>query len=428
MSKKNLTFITLLLFICSLTIVHAYDSDIYIDNIKLGDNIEYGLDIVEYNLLNQEVVLVCNNGNKDIIHSFYLKDLGFRLNKMAIINSIHNYKTFNNTIEEIKDLKIKARYIVDKDAFKKIITNLYPIPYTVTKDAKLRIIKDNIQVIPEINSYSIDIDALIDDIQTSNIYKNNLFNIPFKIISPKVVASDLRNLDFTLLSKFTTRYSLSNKPRSSNISLATSLIDGTFLKPGEIFSYNDRVGRRTKEKGFKEAGIYINGKVSKGLGGGICQTSTTLYNAVLYGNLEVLNRSNHSLTVPYVPLSRDATVSYGSQDFVFKNNTNKPLYIQGYTYKNTVTFKIYGKSPDVKITLKSSTLQKEPPKTEYVYDETLLAKDDKVVSKGHTGYTSRLIKEVYKDGSKIESTIVSKDYYRMDPKIIHTGTQKKASL
>lgn len=153
--------------------------------------------------------------------------------------------------------------------------------------------------------------------------------IPLNITKPKIGVNDLKYGNFfpEQISKYLTRYDESNINRSINIKLASEKIDGTILMPGETFSYNKVVGKRTEKAGYKEAGVYMNGKVVDGIGGGICQVSSTLYNAVLEANLEIEARKNHHFITSYVPVSRDATVSYGTIDFKFKNTRNYPIKI-----------------------------------------------------------------------------------------------------
>ncbi|MGD7407579.1 VanW family protein, partial [Ralstonia pseudosolanacearum] len=149
------------------------------------------------------------------------------------------------------------------------------------------------------------------------------YEIPLKVLRPTVSNDDLGIDAFPdELASYSTNYSSSGASRSNNIALATSKINGTVLMPGETFSYNGIVGRRTKEAGFQEAGAYSNGQVVNEVGGGICQVSSTLYNAVLRSNLEVTDRHNHMFQVNYCPIGTDATVSWGAPDFKFKNNRN----------------------------------------------------------------------------------------------------------
>ena len=134
-------------------------------------------------------------------------------------------------------------------------------------------------------------------------------------------------------SKYSTTFS-SPAGRTTNIKVACKYIDGTILKPGEIFSFNEIVGRRTPERGFKIATVYSGQETLEGYGGGVCQVSTTIFNAVLYANLQIVERCQHSMTVHYVPYGRDAAISWGSADFKFKNTTNSPIKISAKVYDN----------------------------------------------------------------------------------------------
>lgn len=156
--------------------------------------------------------------------------------------------------------------------------------------------------------------------------KKEEYVIPLNIISPNVTTNMIGTEAFPdMLSTFSTKYAASNRNRTTNLILAANKINGTVLMPGETFSYNKVVGARTIAAGYKEAPIYVQGRVEDGLGGGICQITSTLYNAVVYANLEITQRTNHQFVPSYVSASRDATVVYGALDFQFKNNRNYPI-------------------------------------------------------------------------------------------------------
>lgn len=174
-------------------------------------------------------------------------------------------------------------------------------------------------------------------------------DIVVKEEEPKVTADDLGKMG-TLMASFTTDYGSSPGNRKTNVGLAASKINGTLLGPGEVFSYNDTVGPREAELGWKMAHQFQDGMVVDGIGGGVCQVSTTLYNAVLFADLKIVSRENHSLPVAYVTPGRDATVSYGSTDFKFQNSTDGPIFIGARATGDTLTFRIYGtKAPERKI-------------------------------------------------------------------------------
>ena len=216
--------------------------------------------------------------------------------------------------------------------------------------------------------------------------------IPLKIVYPNITTNMIGTEAFPdLLSEFSTKYATSNRNRTTNLILAANKINGTVLMPGETFSYNKVVGERTIEAGYKEAPIYVEGRVEDGLGGGICQITTTLYNAALYANLDITERSNHQFIPSYSNASRDATVVYGAIDFKFKNNRNYPIKITCSVANGIANFKIFGL------------------KTDEDYDVEITSRI--------TGTTSNAIySEAYKilkkNGAIISSEILSKDTYK----------------
>lgn len=171
----------------------------------------------------------------------------------------------------------------------------------------------------------------------------NGVSVPLVVVeeAPKVTASDLGKMG-ELLGAFSTNYSSSPSNRKFNVGLAAAKIDGTLLAPGEVFSYNGCVGPRDAELGWRMAHQYQDGMVVDGIGGGVCQVSTTLYNTVLQADLKVVSRSNHSMPVAYVSPGRDATVSYNSTDFKFENSTEGPIFIGARADGDRLTFRIFG--------------------------------------------------------------------------------------
>lgn len=218
------------------------------------------------------------------------------------------------------------------------------------------------------------------------------YSIPLKILYPSITTNMIGTEAFPdLLSNFSTNYSASNKNRTTNLILAANKINGTVLMPGETFSYNKTVGARTIAAGYKEAPIYISGRVENGLGGGICQITTTLYNAVLYANLEVIERSNHQFVPSYVGASRDATVVYGAIDFKFKNNREYPIKLICSVSNGIANFKIFGMKSEndyeVQITSRITGTTSNA-----IYSEAykILKKNGNVIS------TERISKDTYK--------------------------------
>ena len=177
-----------------------------------------------------------------------------------------------------------------------------------------------------------------------------------------------------VLGTYTTSYSSSGSDRSANVSNGCELINGTTVYPGESFSTYEAVAPFTEENGYYMAGSYLNGQVVDSIGGGICQVSTTLYNAVLLAELQVDERHNHSMIVNYVDPSMDAAIAESSgKDFVFTNNTEYPIYIEGYTSNKRITFTIYGvetRDSNRKVTYESEVLETIAPGAEVINQDS----------------------------------------------------------
>lgn len=212
-----------------------------------------------------------------------------------------------------------------------------------------RIIKNgsSLSVIPEKEGRIIDISKNVDLIYDTVNSRKSEVELVYKSVSPRLKASDLSMID-TKLSSYTTRYNAAKKERSYNISLAAKNIDGKIVMPGETFSYNETVGPRTAKAGFKNAPIIQDGILVEGMGGGICQVSTNIFNAALISGLKIKSRRNHSLRVKYVPFGRDAMVNYGTQDFKFVNNNSNPVIVFARAAGGILNVQIWGNSADKK--------------------------------------------------------------------------------
>ena len=216
--------------------------------------------------------------------------------------------------------------------------------------------------------------------------------VPLKVLYPSVTTNMIGTEAFPdLLSEFSTKYAASNKNRTTNLILAAKKINGTVLMPGETFSYNKVVGARTIQAGYKEAPIYVSGRVEDGIGGGICQITTTLYNAVVYANLDIVERSNHQFVPSYAGPSRDATVVYGAIDFKFKNNRDYPIKIACSVSGGIANFKIWGLKSDSDYEVQISS---------------------RTTGKTSTAIYSEAYKILKKNGNVVSTTLLSKDTYK----------------
>lgn len=255
--------------------------------------------------------------------------------------------------------------------------------------------------------------------------------IPLKITLAEKTLDDLGEEVFPdLLSEYTTIYDPSNKNRSNNLSISAEKIDGTIVMPGETFSYNQTVGERTIAAGYKEAGAYAGGRVVQDVGGGICQTSSTLYNAALLANLEIVDRSNHQFLTSYVSASRDATVAWGSIDFQFKNTRTYPIRIEAEAKNGVCKMAIYGikEETEYEVLIQSVVNSYLPYTTVYEDDPTLAEGKEVVEQSGYTGCTSEAYRILKLNGEVVSKTLLSKDTYDPMTRIIRRGTKPAETI
>lgn len=246
-----------------------------------------------------------------------------------------------------------------------------------------------------------------------------------EVLEPRGSVEELSQVK-DVLGSFTTSFKSSGAPRSANVENGCQLIDGILLYPGDEFSTYQAVSPFTEANGYYMAGSYINGKVVDSLGGGICQVSTTLYNAVLRAELEVTERHNHSMVVSYVPRSADAAIAESSgKDFRFRNNLDCPVYIEGYIDKKQITFNIYGKEnrdPGREVTFESEELEVNIPSRDEIYADASKPVGYIVSESAHIGYKAKLWKIVKQDGKEVSRTQVNSSTYKMVPRSATVGT------
>ncbi|MBO5209964.1 MAG: VanW family protein [Lachnospiraceae bacterium] len=229
-----------------------------------------------------------------------------------------------------------------------------------------------------------------------------------------------------VLGTFTTSFSTSGSSRSANVTNGCRLINGRTLYPGEEFSAYEAVAPFTEANGYYMAGSYLNGQVVDSLGGGICQVSTTLYNAVLNAELEVVERYNHSMIVTYVDPSADAAIAESSgKDFKFVNSTDYPIYIEGITTPDKqITFTIYGvetRDSNREVHYESVVLERTAPDTEVIYTDATQPVGYCVVQSAHIGYKAQLWKVVTVDGVEVSREQVNSSVYNKAPRSATVG-------
>ena len=303
------------------------------------------------------------------------------------------------------------------------IDNIYKEVHKEAQDAYIT--KDPFEIHPHVEGVEFSIS--IDEVKTMLQEKQEKYTIPLKITKPKVTTDSLGDEAFpNRLATYSTKYSTADVNRTTNIKISVNKINGVVLLPGEEFSYNKVLGPRTPQAGYKLGAAYIGGKVVSDYGGGVCQTSSTLYNAVLLSNLEITSRTSHYFAAAYVPVSRDATVYWPSLDFKFKNNRKYPIKIKAYTSNGVIKVEIFGtaEGSDYEVELQSYVTSYIPYNTEYKDDNTLPEGKEVVEQAGTNGIRSEAYKILKKDGKVISKTLLSRDTYSTKARIIRRGTKK----
>ena len=303
------------------------------------------------------------------------------------------------------------------------IDNIYKEVHKDAQDAYIT--KDPFEIHPHVEGVEFSIS--IDEVKTMLQEKQEKYTIPLKITKPKVTTDSLGDEAFpNRLATYSTKYSTADVNRTTNIKISVNKINGVVLLPGEEFSYNKVLGPRTPQAGYKLGAAYIGGKVVSDYGGGVCQTSSTLYNAVLLSNLEITSRTSHYFAAAYVPVSRDATVYWPSLDFKFKNNRKYPIKIKAYTSNGVIKVEIFGtaEGSDYEVELQSYVTSYIPYNTEYKDDNTLPEGKEVVEQAGTNGIRSEAYKILKKDGKVISKTLLSRDTYSTKARIIRRGTKK----
>lgn len=251
------------------------------------------------------------------------------------------------------------------------------------------------------------------------------YEIPIIITQPNKTVNDIGTEAFPdLLGTCSTKYNAGNTGRTTNLKLSAGKINGKVLLAGEEFSYNKTVGERTIAAGYKMAATYSGGKVVDGLGGGICQISSTLYDAVVFADLDVTVRRNHQFVTSYLPGGKDATVVWGAQDFKFKNSRKYPIKITATVSGGVATIQVWGhyEETEYDISIETKKTATIAYTTQYINDSSLPAGTQKVVQKGNNGSKYEAYKVKKLNGEVVSRTLLSKDTYNAMQKIIRVGT------
>ena len=413
---------------------------VYIDGIWVG-----GMEAQQARKLIQEHMK--DFSKKKVLFNFQNKTWEFRYADLGIESDL------DGAIKKAEDLgkkgsliqKIKERWEIATDE-KNIV-----VPITLKKQKALPVLKEiakeiekkersakyiyhgqEAEVIPHENGRKLEYDMTLDQLLSAVENEGNLppdrlsLELTVTETYPNVTSDQLVNKNFTTVAgAYTTHFDSGKVNRANNIATAVKYLDGTVVPPGDIFSFNETVGPRTREAGFEEAIIIAGQEFVPGLGGGVCQVSTTLYNAALKAGMKITERSRHSRMIHYVPIGLDAAVSYGVIDLKFQNTSTDYIVVCGEVYYGTVNIKILSESQssyDIKIEpIIEDTVE---PKTETKNDSSIEEGQEIIEMTGAKGYVTRVERYWLDKGKVLKREIISRDFYPAETRIIIRGTQK----
>lgn len=280
---------------------------------------------------------------------------------------------------------------------------------------------DEPAVIPEREGRCININATLEKIERQKAGLFGPVTAEVEVIEPEITAVDLAEID-GVLGECETKLESSSPNRIWNIKLAAQKINRTILKPGEIFSFNETVGERNRKKGYREAPVLINQLVAYDVGGGICQVATTLYDAALLANLDILERHHHSRPVGYVTPGLDATVAYGFKDLKFKNPHSSPVYICCFVKDHRLVIKILGKADPGSGRVKLLVEVDKIPPNEVIKKTSSIASGKRVIKRsGQPGYKATVYRIISDKSGEEKRELISRDYYPPQQRIILEG-------
>lgn len=412
---------------------------IYADELDLsGSTIEEAKEkVYDYiaNLGDLEVTLLTVDDSKVVTT---MADLGLNWTNPGIVNEAASHARGGNFVQRYKATKdlqtnnviYNIELDVDKNEIKSVIENDCAKYNVKEKNYSLKRENGQFTIIEGAIGYSVDVETSTDKVYQYLMeeWSREACEIPMEIVEvqPKGSVEELSKVK-DILGSFTTSFSTSGAERSANVTNGARLINGAVIYPGDEFSTYALVSPYTAANGYYPAGSYVGGRVVDSMGGGICQVSTTLYNAVLLAELEVTERHNHSMTVGYVSQSADAAIAESAgKDFRFKNNTDAPIYVEGITTPDKkIVFNIYGaeyRATNRQVRFESVVVSTDVPTNEVIYADPSQPVGYVKVQSAYTGYKSELWKIVTVDGAEVSRTKVNSSTYKKSPRSATVGT------
>lgn len=401
--------------------------DVDVSNLSKDEALKEVSKITEERINNKKI----NFSYGDREYPIALKDFGYSLNLEDAVNQAYNLGRskglFSNYLDIVSSLIFKKNIIADSsfDEEKKdaVLTNLAREIHKKPLDAHPIFNEDGtITIAKSEKGRYLDLNEAKELLNKDMLHEEKI-ELPVYDTEPQIHSDYYEGID-KVLGDFSTDYSSSIKNRKENIKIASEKFNNMKLNPDDEISFNDIVGEISEATGFKNATVIVGGEYENGIGGGICQVSTTLYNSLILSDLEIVERHNHSRPIHYVDLGTDAAVARGYKDLKFKNNTNNPIIILAEADGQKLDFKVLGNSTDrdYKINIIPERLGVVSPDVKTTYSDSVPEGETVVKESGKNGYSYKTYKEVVKNGEVVEKKEISKSYYVPKSKVLVVGT------
>ncbi|SHF02366.1 VanW family protein [Desulforamulus putei] len=364
-----------------------------------------------------------------------LKELGFTVNVEDVLNqALQNDVNFLLRHIQAYFHPVKREITLSIGLNKEQLASaLAPVVRAIERpaiDAKLVISDDGrVIMVPDQKGLKVNLDQAYTELLNTDIRQANIqLNLKVDELKAGKTLADIERLRINgKIGEFTTHFDAKNIDRTVNIRTAANRINGVILAPGQEFSFNKIVGERTSKAGYRPAAVIVANKFEEALGGGICQVSTTLYNAVLLANLTPVERHNHSLAIGYVPLGRDAAVAWNQLDFRFKNTLPGHVYLRTVVRSGSITVQVYGDTAIKKDVVVRSWVTETivPDQVIKEFDPTLQPDEEVLVSPAYAGFRAKAERIIKENGAVIKKEALPDSYYHPRPKVVKVGRKNE---
>ncbi len=336
------------------------------------------------------------------------------------------YNLYHLVISSNKGMTLPYQIHFDENKLHTVIAAIHAQTALKKQDAHLAFNPAGIQLVPEVVGKALKADELMESLKDdiSHLKFPISMELPLAVDEPAVTAADLEGID-TVLATYSSAFNTANVNRSENIRIAADSMNRLLLKPQAVVSFNERVGPRIVEAGFKEAPVIVEGKTVPDIGGGVCQVSSTLYNAILLADMQPVERTPHFHPLGYVPIGLDATVADNLLDFKFKNTLPHAAYIMAGIQNGIVTVTVLGNKADLspyKISVVSHIDKVLEPKVVTQYDNALPAGKRIISEEGAKGYIVSSYRVKTDNGQEVSRELLYTDEYAAEDKIVIFGT------